>query len=369
MEHLENNLPDSSTIKCETLNDLNDYLSTISGLKIMHINIRSLNKNIDNLKLCINSMLQKPDIIICTETFEINCVNLFDIEGYDLFCVNSNLSRNDGSCIYIKNTIKHANYSINIGQIKAIYTEIESNSGKIYITSFYKSHSVTINDFMTELHIYLQNVSHLNDHLIMGDMNLDILRENDVINDYLNNYLEHGYRSMINIPTRITSNSATCIDHIFAKTSVNCMTTSIVCDLDLTDHLATMIILDTMAVTDSVSDKQFKSKIKYDKLLKLIADINWNNVYNEIDLNLALNQFIKIIEQTIESSQTKIRIHSKNKPRKEWITESLIISCKNKNLLYKKLKQNPNNIDLKNKYVKYKNMLYILIKKSQRIIL
>ena len=47
----------------KTLNNKNDL--------ILLVNIRSMNKNFDNLtiKILIQSILNKPPIIICTETF------------------------------------------------------------------------------------------------------------------------------------------------------------------------------------------------------------------------------------------------------------------------------------------------------------
>lgn len=366
METLQYNLPILQTLNFESLTDLNNYLRDNTGINIMHINIRSLSKNFDNLKLCISTMLIKPDLIICTETFKIQYPNFYEIEGYVSHYVNSEINRNDGSCVFIKKEIKHSNYDVNIGKIKAIYTELFTNYGKLYITSFYRSHGVMISDFIQDIHLYLKSKSHLSNHFIIGDMNIDLLKENNNVHEYLNNYLEYGYNSLINIPTRITTDTISCIDHIFAKYSLDCQITPIVSDLELTDHLATMLSIhkcSTLSTDNKIS--HLTNKLNFNELVKRVENIDWNSIYNEKDVNLTFDSFVSIIEESIEAATTKVRRKNKNKPRKDWITKGLIISCKNKNLLYKRMKSDPTNFELKAEYNNYKNKLDILIQKAK----
>jgi len=366
MENLENNLPVLQADNLESLTDLNDYLRNNVGLKIMHINIRSMSKNFDKLRLCLNSMPAKPDLLICTETFKIDYPNFFEIENYVLYCVNSEINRNDGSCIYVKKDIEHINREIYIGKTKANFTVISTNMGKLNITSLYRSHGTAVSEFIRDLQKYLQSEKNMINHFIVGDINIDILKDNPNVHEYLNNYLELGFNSLINIPTRITLNTISCIDHIFSNSELGSQITPLVCDLDLTDHLSTMIIIDKCSGSNNLyNDLNYKNKLNYNKLINLVANLDWNCVYNEMDVNLALDIFVDEIKEALNKSTIKVKINNKNKPRKEWITKSLIISCKNKNLLYKKLKSNPDKIELKNKYIEYKRVLDTLIKKAK----
>ena len=68
---------------------LDYHLEDFSGVFIFHVNIRSLNKNINGLNLLINSLKMKPGIIICTKTFGLNCMSLYEISGYDMFFARS----------------------------------------------------------------------------------------------------------------------------------------------------------------------------------------------------------------------------------------------------------------------------------------
>ena len=57
--------------------------------------------------------------------------------------------------------------------------------------------------------------------VIMGDMNIDLLQCQSHIktNDYLDNLFSNGFVPEITKPTRITSHSATLIDHIYIQIS------------------------------------------------------------------------------------------------------------------------------------------------------
>ena len=61
-----------------------NVLLNSNNLSVFHTNIWSMNANFDELEITIKSMKIKPDIFICTETWNIKSVNLYKIEGYDL---------------------------------------------------------------------------------------------------------------------------------------------------------------------------------------------------------------------------------------------------------------------------------------------
>ena len=42
------------------------------------------------------------------------------------------------------------------------------------------------------------------------------------MNDFTDSFIASGFESLINIPTRKTDNSATCIDHIYKNFRVDC---------------------------------------------------------------------------------------------------------------------------------------------------
>ena len=65
--------------------DLENYLYHKNVFLILHMNIRSLNKNFDSLNLIIKSMQKLPDVVICTETNKIHKINFFNIDNYVMY--------------------------------------------------------------------------------------------------------------------------------------------------------------------------------------------------------------------------------------------------------------------------------------------
>ncbi len=78
----------------------------IDDLVLLHINIRSLTKNIDKVTELICMFPQQPDIIAITETklHKHSSCNLVQISGYRFFNNNS-LTSAGGTAIYIKHNI------------------------------------------------------------------------------------------------------------------------------------------------------------------------------------------------------------------------------------------------------------------------
>ena len=57
----------------------------------------------------------------------------------------------------------------------------------------------------------------------MGDFNLDLLKYNvhEKATDFVDNIISHGFLPTIHKPTRVTTESATLIDHIYDHIYVN----------------------------------------------------------------------------------------------------------------------------------------------------
>ena len=70
---------------------------------ILCVNIRSINKNFDKLKILIESLKNKPSIVVCTwiqENFE-----GFKLDNYESYYNESKLNHNDGVMVFCKKDI------------------------------------------------------------------------------------------------------------------------------------------------------------------------------------------------------------------------------------------------------------------------
>ena len=83
--------------------------------------------------------MNKPSIIICTETF--NQVNYkdYDLNDYDSYYNESRINGNDGVIVFVSKSIRQMTKTIESGKIKIINTKITFNKGdRLDISSIYR---------------------------------------------------------------------------------------------------------------------------------------------------------------------------------------------------------------------------------------
>lgn len=343
---------------------LNNIKTNRISTRILHLNIISLNKNFRELQVLVETFLPKPDIIICTETWKIECPGFYQLAEYNLTSVESDITKAGGVVAYVHKKYSETQMAIKskkVGKIAVIDIEIGSTE-KIYITGIYRPHKVDKQVFVDTLKDFLEQNRHRKNHMIIGDMNLDILDCNDVSENYLNNYCELGYSSYINSITRPSEHDGTCIDHLFFKQD-NISVKAYILEKVITDHH--MIVADIgMIVNSKIKEEQFF--VDTNKLKENSSKCNWNELLQCRDVNVCVAGLVGKISEVVESSK-KICKRNENKKRKSWITLGLVKSCETKKKMSLKLKNDPNNSVLKAKYKKYVAILYKLLERAEEM--
>ena len=136
----------------------------------------------------------------------------------------------------------------------------------------------------------------------MGDVNIDIRSQNEVIsNNYLTTLAAMGFIPCINQQTRITNNTGSCIDHIFITTkNKNEVETTVILETDITDHYPTIISLKNNTKT---TEKQAKiretKKLDYRKITDELNRPRWHEVTNIKEANEATERFTTIMQNII----------------------------------------------------------------------
>ena len=133
---------------------------------------------------------------------------------------------------------------------------------------------------------------------MIGDFNIDLLKyqQHNLTSDFLDTMFSHFFLPLINRPTRITSHTATLIDHIFTNGPI--MHNQLVNGIffaDISDHLP---ILTLQPPQTNVNPEplnlvrcDINSRTKENFRTKL-SEYNWDTVYNCNDPNSAYKKFI-----------------------------------------------------------------------------
>lgn len=368
-DYLNNSI---DTVICNSTDEYAVSLSeTNKDFSILHTNIRSILKNFDEFLVFISAIKRSFDIIVLSETWKVQQVDLFEIEGYKMIYNYGDLNQNDGIIVYLKKNIEFTYNVVQIGDIKAIHLELSGLEEKICITAIYRSPSTCPLLFVQELENYLKAIQkNFVLHVIVGDININILQETNYAQEYLNMLSKEGFTSQVNKHTRVQKTQRSCLDHIFTKTYIKqSKVTPIIVEDGITDHFPIIlhVNVEMNQQNNLTSDlDQYKRYVDYRAINNQLSSENWDDVYNAQNVEDSMSIFIQKIKYFIAKNTRYVKAIRKTTGRKPWITPGLLKSINSKNDMYMQAKKYPDNELLQQRYKEYKNCLSTLIKQKKK---
>ena len=185
-------------------------------------NIRTVNENFTMFYECLaKQILPHANIFGMCETHLTDATEcLYNIPGFDLFC-NNYRSDMGGVAIYAKSELCASivdDLCISSYETETIFIEITLNNKKELFGVVYRRPNSDVDLFISKLEILLNKV-HNTSCNIAGDFNLDLLKydTNRYVQDYVEMMFCKGFFPCINRPTRISTKSATLIDHLWCN--------------------------------------------------------------------------------------------------------------------------------------------------------
>ena len=174
-------LPSSSYLAEDDINSRVAPLSDKINFSIIHLNARSLLKNLDQLNLMFGSLKKLFSVIGISETWLTDCAaELFNITGYN-FVSNHRKSKTGGGVgIYLQNDLQYKLHNecklSDPETIESLFVEITVPHGKnIIVGSVYRPPNQNTAFFLHKFDI-LSRISKDNKQCyVMGDFNLDLL--------------------------------------------------------------------------------------------------------------------------------------------------------------------------------------------------
>ena len=357
---------DQQELSYNDLKSLNQDRKATDNL-ILYMNIRGLKTNFEKLQILNKRLKIKPYVIVCAESGNLEHYQYFTLSGYNIYYNHSHINKSDGVVVYVKKDVKQTTTVIEMGKLKILNTIINlKNNSNLQVSSMYRSHGLHDTEFILKVNQYLQQKRNVKNHLIIGDFNIDIKIQNTISQNFLNNFLENGFYPGFTDTTRpynITTESGTCIDNIFIKTTTINTSTFKLLTL-ITDHYPLFIDIKKPLFNIDTEKKKSNYSLNYKKLAIIASQTYWTEYKQIDDPNEAINLVIDGITQCQEKSKRN-RVKDNYPPRKEWITSALLKSCKEKDKLYKQLKRNPANDRLQSEYKNYVKCLNKVIKDAK----
>lgn len=356
------------SLDIEDIDILNNHIVPNSSFSILQLNIRSINQNFDGFRCLLDLVGFDFDIIVLSETHHIHNENFFQIRGYNMMYSGGTVNKCDGVVVFIKDTItQHYKFEF-IGQVKSIEIEITNVfKDTLLITSIYRSPSLKKDQFNIDFAQYLDRKKYIKNHVITGDINIDLKSLKSDDEEYKNIISSYNFKSYINGVTR--PDSGTCLDHFLVKMCNEGLTKvpkSFILKYDLTDHYPIVLNLNLEKEINITHEIQTKKFIEYGALRDDLTMEEWQPMYSTENIEIATNNFINILTNCINKHTKIIRTSNRRNGKNKWITKNLLKRIQIKNRLYLQSKKEPHNLELKERYKAYNNEINKLIKKTKK---
>ena len=345
-------------------------------ISVIHFNSRSLNANFKHINDYLRQFTIPFNIIAISETWlSLDRAEDFEMEGYDLKCINRTNKKRGGAAIYIDSRLKHKIVESMTTAIEdvceCVTVEISMEKKKnILVSCVYRAPDYSVElfkNFMEGMFARTeQKVAY-----ICGDFNIDLLNPNNniQIDEFSAAMYSMGLYPTITKPTRITPHSATIIDNIYTNNMENNIVSGIFMN-DISDHLPVFAIYDcNYSMKKEVVTKTYRRVRTEEALNSFQRDLllqDWRNVYEAENVDIAYEHFLNVFIYYYNKNCPIVEYNrNSNTTDKPWMTSGLVNACRKKNKLYRDFIKYRTS-DKEAKYKLYKNKLMCIIRKSKK---
>jgi len=188
--------------------------------------------------------------------------------GYSLVRCDGENRNTGGVMVYIRNDIKYEVIVKEriVSNCWCVAVEMRDNIYKGVIIVVYHSPSASDGDFLRFLEDVVDLLVARGQCIMLGDFNIDLMTDMFYAKKLISEMLCLGMKQYVDKPTRITKNSQTMIDLVFANTKINCY----VYDKPrITDHLWLKVELNRSNIKEKFREfiSRDYSKFQIDKFL------------------------------------------------------------------------------------------------------
>ena len=375
-------------LKCAYVdpNKIDDDLLALeeSSISIFHNNISSLNANFHKFEEIFHKCQKLPDILAFSETRLNNTISNPDIEGYKFEAAHSPTSAG-GVGIYISNKMTYTvkkDLALNTEGCEDLWLDIDIKNKrgdtfpKFIVGVIYRHPDHQYIDFLSNFCNTLHSLNKIKaNYIIVGDFNINLMKYKLVSNvtNYVNSLNSMGCKFFTDKPTRVTSSTSTCIDHVYSNIDTEHIENHILIS-DASDHFSTLTKIHGAKTHRNEEPDIYRRKTN-------LSDIEWGNFNAELNLNLhqklshlsqpydvnhIADQISGVYKDLIDKYMPLKKLTRREKRffKKPWITRAIQASIAKKNILFRKSKSTPTLLNTEI-YTKYRNVLNKLKKTAK----
>lgn len=348
---ISDELDDTFKVTChklELLEQCKNVINLDTQLKVFSMNIRSIQKNFDELPVILKRLDMELDILVLSECWLNEDKIVGHLDGYTSFKTTKYINKAGGVVVYVNN------------KWSATVTEPEFEDGNCLIidvpnyftvVGIYRIQSVPSHiPFLHSLEDTLASLCASKLLVVAGDMNIDTMpnETSSMQNDYLCIISERGLVQTIDKPSRIS----TCLDHILVPASVEAV--SVICSNSVTDHDIVMAGIN-LYTKKPPQRKRLVTRINYDNLIADLTETDWAEVYSTSSASEAAELFSTTLSALIKKNSKEIVLSRTKYNLKPWITPGLMKCIRNRDKLHTQARKCPNDPIAQITFRRYRN--------------
>lgn len=349
-------------------------LNALRGTKqfsLLHLNARSLRNKHDSVNLFLDNLGHQFDVLTFTETWFSSDCSVVNFLGYNCISVSRSNKRGGGVAIYIKSSF---NYEV-ISEYSLADVDYECLLVKCLNTMLvvlYRPPNGAITPFIEFLERILEYCLCIGLPIIVsGDFNINLLSVEPSVQKLLDVFVSFGCRSIIDIPTRITSMSATLIDLCFSNYEIEQTDVGVLIS-DISDHMPFFLFF-TPYMTQRKQRAEHEpillrriSAEKIDFFRQLVEETSWDTLMQIHDPTVCYDLFLKTFKELYDTAFPIEQLKKHKKSRKPWIDATLLKRIKTRDKLFATFIQTKNLNQLA-EYKKMRNKLTSDIKRARNL--
>ena len=359
------------------------------GLKMIHFNIRSFEKNKFLLYAFLELFNIEFDIIFLSETGKVNVALAESIfKGYKLIYQPPSTAKG-GAGMLIKTSQFDSIYEINdpifcISKncecanclVESVRVKLNSGNNEFIASCIYRHPGGNVDHFVDSIEPIFSNINDNSWYVVAGDININLLNTDDIKSStYAEIFLNANFVPCINLPTRFCDTTATLIDHIMLKVPRKLIQTKVTAGnliSDITDHLPNFVLVNTKIAKNI--ERPYIRLFTKKKIDKFIADIpklnpllNANdNQFLSSNVHDSYNEFIKNLKTILDLYFPLVKLSPAKAKEKPFITPGIRVSLKHRDKLFQKyLNNKTDNNEIA--WKRYRNKLTEIIKAAEKL--
>ena len=331
--------------------DTFEGLSATKGLKIAHLNVRSIMKKIDQLRILLHD--SRIDVLTFSETWLKPHLHsdLLNLEGYKLYRADRSTGgktkkRGGGLLTYIKNS--HSSSCEQLSNLDTVNVDIEAqwilihrpHCKNVIICNLYRPPNGNLIKVISYLEKCLESINmDKTDLFLLGDLNVDFQNKSSPNHKKINFFIQsNGLTQLVNTTTRNTNKSQTLLDVILSNSKVISHAGTL--NHHISDHQPIYVV--HKKGRDGRESVKFRGrsyrdfdKEEFGNRLRNVAD--WGDLCKMSDPNCAWDFMLRHITTILDELCPIKTFHIKNY-RPDWMTDELIEQIKDRDYFYRKAK-------------------------------